>query len=542
VSDALRVVDGAPTERGSEVVSVTLFEDRAEVVRRAVARLEAGAAWVSVGGATPFLDDRSVQARVSPDAAARVPVRVLAARVVREVHVEAKAGREEIDLREQAEAHARRQVAEADLLLESAAAQQQHAQTLFEQWVRAIGAVPRGIRQGEKRAAWTAAEEHVETAIAHANALADRARRERKRAFDAHVHAVARLEEGRATFTRHEARIEVHLEADAATEVAFEVRYHTPAALWRPEHTAKLTLDDSGLHGTIEIVTWATSWQRTGEAWDDVRAVFSTARPAQHATAPLLGEDLIVARRKTDEEKRNIVVQAREQAIVVAGLDRGARAVEEMPGVDDGGVPQIFEPKDRARLPSDGRPTRVEIARVTVRADVALVVWPERGAVAHLRATATLTEGGPLLAGPAHIARSRADGHAVVAGTSRLDYVGKGEPFELSFGLDDSVRARRKTKDESDTSAVLGTQRRRRTVTVWLSNLSNEPKRVTVVERIPVSEIEGVEVSLVEGRGFRHDAKDGMLECDVSLGPLETRMTTLAFELRATSKVVLPVL
>ncbi len=77
---------------------------------------------------------------------------------------------------------------------------------------------------------------------------------------------------------------------------------------------------------------------------------------------------------------------------------------------------------------------------------------------------------------------------------------------------------------------------------MWLSNLSNEPKRVTVVERIPVSEIEGVEVSLVEGRGFRHDAKDGMLECDVSLGPLETRMTTLAFELRATSKVVLPVL
>jgi uncharacterized protein (TIGR02231 family) len=531
---------------------VTLFEDRAEVVRRATAALPSlGATWVALGDVTPYLDDRSVQARTLDGSKARV----LAARVVRRVHEVARVGREQIEALEAAERQARRHVAEADALLASALTQQTHALALHEQWVRALAAAPRGLRQADVRASWSAARDKLADRLARAEALADRARKERRRATEAHVRAVARLDDGRGTFVRHEARIEVHLEAQGdgdgtvpggALEIPFEVRYHTPSALWRPEHAARLVLGKPGSGdgaATLEIVTWATSWQRTGERWDGVRLAFSTARPAQHATAPLLGEDVLVSRRKTDEEKRQVVVQAREQTIAVAGLGRGrgARAVDEMPGVDDGGVPQVYSARATASVPSDGHATRVEIGRLALKAEVALVVWPERGNVAHLRATATLVDGGPLLAGPVHVARARADGRAVVAGTSRLDYVGKGEPFELSFGIDDTVRARRKVKDESDTTAVLGTQRRRRAVTVWLSNLSSEPKRVKVIERIPVSEIEGVEVLLTPNRTFRHDAKDGLLECDVDLAALETKSVTYAFELKASSKVVLPV-
>src|SRR5207253_2460232 len=133
---------------------------------------------------------------------------------------------------------------------------------------------------------------------------------------------------------------------------------------------------------------------------------FSTARPARAATPPSVADDVIYSRRKTDDERRNINVEARDQAIAVAGLGRGARAVDEMPGVDDGGEPLAFEPAARVSLASDGRPFRVEIARATVRADVARVLFPERAPVAHLRATATLAKGAsPLLAGPVRVAR-----------------------------------------------------------------------------------------------------------------------------------------
>src|SRR5690606_6000461 len=59
---------------------VTLYEDRAEVRRRAEVRIAAGATWVALVGITPYIDDRSVQARLegAPEGAS-----VASARVVR---------------------------------------------------------------------------------------------------------------------------------------------------------------------------------------------------------------------------------------------------------------------------------------------------------------------------------------------------------------------------------------------------------------------------------------------------------------------------
>ncbi|MDP3220254.1 MAG: DUF4140 domain-containing protein, partial [Deltaproteobacteria bacterium] len=64
----------------SEAVRVTLFEDRAEVVRRATCAVPAGVSWVAVAGVTPALDDPSLVAGVVGDGA-----RVIATRVVRAI-------------------------------------------------------------------------------------------------------------------------------------------------------------------------------------------------------------------------------------------------------------------------------------------------------------------------------------------------------------------------------------------------------------------------------------------------------------------------
>ena len=75
---------------------------------------------------------------------------------------------------------------------------------------------------------------------------------------------------------------------------------------------------------------------------------------------------------------------------------------------------------------------------------------------------------------------------------------------------------------------------------VYLSNLSNEARRVRVTERIPVSEIDDVEVTLTAAGGFRNEGRDGFLQRDVDLAPNATQTLELEYELRASSKVVLP--
>jgi uncharacterized protein (TIGR02231 family) len=221
--------------------------------------------------------------------------------------------------------------------------------------------------------------------------------------------------------------------------------------------------------------------------------------------------------------------------VALAGLDRGSRAVDEMPGVDDGGEPLLFTPRERVSIASDGRPFRVEVARATLEAKIERVAFPEVAQVAHLRATATLEKAGPLLAGPVRIARDKS-----LVGLGKIGFVGRGEPFEIGLGPDDGVRVRRRRTEERETTTVLGTQRIRRKVEVFLVNLSDEPRQVQVTERVPVSEIEDVEITITDAGSFKPEGKDGLWRCDVELAAHATLELSLVHEIRAGSRVVLP--
>ncbi|APR84629.1 Aspartate ammonia-lyase [Minicystis rosea] len=522
----------------SKPVRVTLFEDRAEVTRAARVSIAAGSAWVSIAGVSPFVDERSVQARLAPNGEAAGDVRVIAARVRWIVHLERVLGREQIDALEATARRAEHGLVEARQALDRAGRAEARAEALRSAWIAGVSAVPRRAREAPVLASWSTSLRSIEEATAAALAEAATARAARSHAEDELARARAALAQGQMERPRYEAVLEVELQSAAARDVEIEVTYRVPCALWRPEHLVRLasSAPPQGQSAPLEIVTFATAWQCTGEVWDGVEVRFSTARPARAASPPLLTDDVLHSRRKTDEERRRVEVSMREQAVQVAGLERGTRAVDEMPGMDDGGEPLLFVPKGKVSIASDGRPFRVEVQRATVPAKIERVLFPEVAEVAHLRATATLTKGGPLLAGPIRVARGQS-----LVGRAKIDFVGKGEPFEIGLGVDDGVRVRREIVAERDVTAVIGTQKRKQRVWIFLSNLSNEPKRVLVTERIPVSEIEDVTVTLTEAGGFVLEGKDGFLRRDVDLGPHETTTLGLCYEMKAGAKVVLPI-
>ncbi len=519
------------TAIASRAERVTLFEDRAEVTRRATFTAKKGARWEAFAGVSLLVDDGSVQAKVVSGKA-----RVLAVRVLRRAHLAHVLGREEIEALEKASKDAETRVKQAGQTIERAQrVLQQHFQ-LADQWVKAVALGPKKASEpavlATYRDAWRSIDEAARGAVTE---VAD-ARAESLVAEDERKQAEMRLAQGRVERPRYDAVIEVELDTKEDCDVDLELSYRVPCALWRPEHLARLSTEtQEAPSGSVEIVTYATAWQITGEVWSNVELRFSTARPARAASAPVLSDDVLSTRRKSDEERRQVVVAVREQSIQLAGLDRGERAVEEMPGVDDGGEPQLFVGKERIDLPSTGRPFRVEIGRVKVKADLGRVVLAARSSAAHLRATATLEGAGPLLAGPVRLARGSS-----MVGHARLDFVGKGEPFELGFGPDGAIRVRRADDEERETQAITGTQKIKRKVKIFLSNLSNEPKKMLVTERIPVSEIDDVQIELLDAGGFTLDAKDGFLKANVEIGPNATKTMAYVFEVKAASRVVLP--
>ena len=361
---------------GSRAVRVTLFEDRAEVTRVAEARLAQGTAWVALTGVSPFVDERSVQARLGGEAAG---ARVISARVRWRAHLEKELGREQLEALEAEARAASLRAAEAERALDRAAHAEARATALRDAWLAGVKDAPRGAREPEALGAWREALRAVEGATAEALGQAAAAREAREAATDELGRTRARLEQGSTERPRYEAVIEVELSADEARDVAVEVTYRVPCALWRPEHLVRLealAVPSQGEAAPLQIVTLATAWQRTGEAWDDVEVRFSTARPARAASPPVMADDVLSSRRKTDQERSRVEVSLREQAVMVAGLDRGTRVVDEMPGVDDGGEPLVLAPRGKVSLASDGRPLRVEVQRVTLDARIERVVFP----------------------------------------------------------------------------------------------------------------------------------------------------------------------
>jgi uncharacterized protein (TIGR02231 family) len=503
----------------SKPTLIRFFEDRAEVTRGAQVELAFGRQWIRIAGISPLVDERSVQAACKG-------AKVLAARVFRRFKQADEFASSEIAALEKQEENLARRLEALALVRSRHEKRLEYLGELQGSWAK----VPR-IASDTPLESWIDAyKELTAQDIAELNKLLA-CNKEHEQLGEKLAEIQGALSTLRGQHPRHECFIEVYLDASSPGAFEISVTYRLPSALWRPEHVARLDLDPKPPgKGKVSLTTFATVWQRTGENWEGVQAAFSTARPAQVANPPLMRDDDLSKRKKTPEEKRKIVVEARDQTI-----ERAATAkAPDMPGVDDGGEPLEFLPKGLVTLPSTGMPMRIEIGCVEFAAEVARVLMAERSPLTHLRASCVNGGKTPLLAGPAKVARG-----ASLMGCSRLDFVGVGEGFEIGFGPEDGLRCKRRQEERRETGLLLGKQTVTRDVALYLSNLSSEPRELTIIERVPVSEIEGLEVRAPEPREWAPD-KDGFMKRTVTLEANAVKELKYKYELRAAGNVELP--
>jgi uncharacterized protein (TIGR02231 family) len=495
---------------------VTLLEDRAQVRREGEVELEPGSHRVVVTGVAPVAADRTVVARASDGA------RVLEARVVRRVRL----GRAEqppatqvvAAERERLEAAAR-QLGIRQRVLQARLAHTEHAlglsvdsinrellyATAFEErWARDLEGFLAAVRQ-LKADARTFAEEQAEA---------------QSRLDVADVHAAQ--QDGLGAL---ETTIEVEVVTDRACRPTITIDYMVPCALWRPIHRATL------LGGTARFECEAAVWQATGEDWDDVELLFSTARPTQRAEPPQLTDDRLQVQRR---QEKQVTVAVREEAIATTG--EGAEAVRkaELPGVDDGGETRTLPGAARASIRASGLLHRVPVFAFDAPAEVDRIARPERTVLVHLRSKQANTSPHPILAGPVELLRESG-----YVGRGELGFVAPGERFVIGWGADDGLRVRRELKEEREAARLTGKQTITRTVTLSLSNLEALPATFTLEERIPVSELEQVKVELDDKKtspAARPDAQ-GIVAWQLKLPARGTKTVTLAYRLLAAGSV-----
>ncbi len=510
------MADWAPIQL--PVDEVTLQEDRAHAVRRGTVTLQAGINYLRVEGVTPLLSDRTLSAALRGGDGPRVNDVQLRRRVlalpaerpekIRELEkTQREMQEQETALRQRIE---RLSLQEAELdQLADAAVDDLAMDAAWDRFDRAAWGQQLDALATDERSARDAR-------LGRQRELSELRRDLRNLGH--------RIAAALQPSDRIEAELRLEVSVDTAGDYQLRVDYLVAGACWRPYHRARLEGDQ------ITFSTEGCAWQNTGEDWDDVTLLFSTARPSLGTEPPDLSSDLLTVRKKQEV----LQVQAREQAIQTTGLG-GAATTPELPGIDDGGEVVSLRGQHRSTVPSDGRPDRVPLSQFTTTAETERVAMPELVEAVLFKSVQVNGGATPILAGPVDLVR----GGGTTGRTSVL-YIAPGERFALGWGPDGALRVRREVDVSAEDSGMLSSWiKRDTTVTLRLSNLGDEPRTVAVRERVPVSEIDKVKIEVNEQRTTDRKLPDddGILDWSVSLQPAERRRVKLTYTLKKHSDV-----
>lgn len=520
------------------IAEVTLLEDRAQVRRSARLAVRAGQQRLVIEGVAPVLQDVSVQATVVGGTAG---ARVADVMVQRAMRIVRHSKPESIRLIDDEIRVLQRSIEDSTELRERCV---RRLEAVMEMLQHASSEVPQDAAWGRvDTRSW---EEGFGRLFDQSHELARRWLEAGWQIEDA-TRELSNAELRRQSLARPDhsvvAWLELEVVAECAGEVELAVEYVVPNALWRPLHLVRLVEREGGASAALVVESQAAVWQNTGEDWTDVALVCSTAQGSLGIEPPLLDDDLLQARKRADQ----VVVEQREVEIQRAGVGGGGsgggpgggapRAVE-LPGVDDGGEVQNLRALEPVTVPSDGRPAFVRLFTFEDSESTArLVVVPELAERVFLEVRGQNRSASPLLAGPVELVRQSGS-----VGWTQTLFVAPGEPFELGFGPQHEVRVKRDARVVREVVDPVDQWRRRQSqVQLFVSNLTDTPRTLHITERVPVSELEHVRVSLLSqlevsattrltSDAWTQDA-DGLCRLEVTLDAYSQRTLRLCWEL-----------
>ncbi len=121
-----------------------------------------------------------------------------------------------------------------------------------------------------------------------------------------------------------------------------------------------------------------------------------------------------------------------------------------------------------------------------------------------------------------------------------MKLIAPGERFALGWGPEAALRVYRETEEVNEDAGMMNNKiLSKRLVRLQLSNIGADDIEVKVTERIPVSEIEQVEMTADAGKttGGKTPDKNGFVEWDVRLAPFGRHSLRLAYNIKQSKEI-----
>jgi uncharacterized protein (TIGR02231 family) len=285
-----------------------------------------------------------------------------------------------------------------------------------------------------------------------------------------------------------------------------ELSYVVNAAGWQPLYDVRLLDGNDGR--SLEVAYLAQVTQNTGQDWRGVNLIVSTARPALNQRLPELQPWYVNVYvpvppqpRMPGRARMEMAAAAAPAGAEVADLmmvkemaeERQQYQAEEVVAtVQDSGAAVSFAIPGSTDIPSDGSPHKTTINRFRLPPRLDYLAVPKHTDAVFRRVTVNNDSPSPLLAGPASLFA----GDEFI-GTTRLEYAASGEEIELLLGVEERITVSRELARRDVDKALLRDKRQLRYgYKIEVQNLLSGEARLELQDHIPVSRHEDIKVKL----------------------------------------------
>ena len=312
-----------------------------------------------------------------------------------------------------------------------------------------------------------------------------------------------------------------------AGEFELELSYLVIGASWSPQYDVRVQMTDEKGSGEVELTYVGVVQQSTGERWENVGLSLSTARPSLAAVLPELDPwylnvytpplpvPLRAAKSRIASMSglpggQHTTLAVQPMAIPTMALaDEGAfdevqdeqihekelrTADVATATVEQTGTALIFRAGRSVDIPSDNSPHKTTIARDNLPCTFDYVSAPLIDEQVHLRASIENTTERVLLSGDASIFLS-----SEYVGTTKVKTTAPLEKFKIFLGIDDSIKVKRELVERNveKGNALQGNIRRiTYAYRITVHNYANAPRKVVIRDHLPVSQHERVKVKV----------------------------------------------
>jgi hypothetical protein len=362
----------------------------------------------------------------------------------------------------------------------------------------------------------------------------------------------------------------VLVDCDAAVNANCNLSYLVSDCGW----AATYDLAATDLNQKINLKYKARIYNNTGNAWDNVDLILSTADPKLSASQPNLQPwyldfyNLGVQSKSTGSGKGYYAPQAYEETFrqqaennlnianqrvfdnYILGKDDEQSNNEQLGWKMDGltrlnerkvqkpvvAMKQIeiseltteFIIENKFSCPTDGKPYSVDVKEMNLDATFTHVTIPKLDNGAFLIANIVGWQDLDLIPGPTNVYFG-----GVYVGVSQVDTRNVSDTLSLSFGRDNKVVVMRKLKQELSSKKVVGSSKRETYLyEIAVRNNRNVPVKIVVYDQIPISKNESVSVVTEQTSNAKKDVETGELKWELTIQPTETKSVELGYSVK----------